>query len=121
MNTFQINNEILGFVFNRLRIQEGKRVGRITAMMDNVLVFKILINARYKQERKTMLSDLERTIREESGINICAYVSQKYDQAKQLGEITSMPYQELENKTIGDIERFHKKNNHRILGIHMIA
>ena len=121
MSIFQLNKQLLGFVFNRLRLQEGKKLGKVTAMMDDILIFKILINAKFKQEHEIVLSELEKVVREECGKNICMYVSQKYEQEKNESKIKDIPFNELSNKTIGDIERLYKKGTNKVAFSHKIA
>ena len=105
-----INESMLDYVFNRLRMQEGKTLGKTTSKLDSLTIFKVLVNARYKQESGIQLTDLEKTIKEESGFYINTYVTQKYEEAKSGGGITSIVYPAFSNATLNDIYKL-KNNN----------
>ncbi len=106
-----INEGMLDFVFNRLRMQEGKTLGRTTSKLDSLTIFKVLANAKYKQDCGMQLTDLEKTVKEEAGFYIYTYVSQKYEEAKLNGGITSIVYPAFSNITLNDL---YKMKNHYI-------
>ena len=106
-----VNEGMLDYVFNRLRMQEGKTLGKTTSKLDSMTIFKVLANAKYKQDFGIQLTDLEKTIREEAGFYIYTYVSQKYEEAKANGGVTSIVYPAFSNATLNDI---YKMKNHYI-------
>ena len=106
-----INESMLDFVFNRLRMQEGKTLGKTTSKLDSLTIFKVLANAKYKQDFGIQLTDLEKTVKEEAGFYIYTYVTQKYEEAKMNGGITNIIYPAFSNITLNDI---YKMKNHNI-------
>ena len=105
-----INEGMLNYVFNRLRMQEGKTLGKVTSKLDSLTIFKVLANAKYKQDYGIQLTDLEKTIKDEAGFYINTYVSQKYEEAKANGGITSMIYPAFSNATLNDIYKMKSHN-----------
>ena len=105
-----VNESMLDFVFNRLRMQEGKTLGKVTSKLDSLTIFKVLINAKYKQESGLQLTDLEETVKEESGFYINTYVTQKYEEAKLNGGISSIVYPAFSNATLNDIFKLKNSN-----------
>lgn len=103
MEIFNINKEVLSFVFNRLRQQEGIKARGLISTIGDLSIFKILANVKYKQDHGLTISELERIVKEESGQNVRAYVWQKYDSVKNL--IKSVPFEEFANKTIKEITK----------------
>ena len=112
MDILKTNKDLLSFVFGRLRNQEGIERGKLTSCMDDETIFKILINARYKQERGITLTELEDSVKRESGNFIFAYVSQKWESAKSEEVFSSLPYAELSHLTTKDF--FTKNLRNRI-------
>ena len=112
MDILQTSKELLGFVFRRLRNQEGIEKGKITSSMDDELIFKILINAKFKQEKGITLTELENAVKKESGNFIVAYVSQKWDSVRGEINLNSLPYADISNLTTRDI--FNKTLRNRI-------
>ena len=83
MMNYNVNGEFLGFIFNRLRLQEGKNtIGSLE--IDNQNLFKILFNAKYKKSADIPLTNLEETAIKEAGLNINMYVEQKFKEAKKV-------------------------------------
>lgn len=103
-----ISNEMLGIIFKRLRAQEGIMMGSTTKMLEPELVYKILINARYKQEKQIAMSDLEIRVRNEAGVLIKMYVAEKWAQIKS-GEPEKIPFPEIADKSLKDVERLAEK------------
>lgn len=103
MEKIKVNEDILGFVFKRLRMQEGIELGKASSSMNSETIFKILINAKFKQERGITLTELEKTISKESGAYIRTYVAQKWDEAKSENVFTEIPYERLSKTSISDL------------------
>ncbi len=100
-----INAQILNFVFNRLRLQEGIAKSKNLDKIDSVTLYKLLFNVRYKTDRNFPLTNLEQLAKDNSGKFISMYVSQKYDEAKKVQPITNLPFEEVAHLTIGDLDR----------------
>ena len=99
-----ISNEMLGIIFKRLRAQEGINAGSTTKLLEPELIYKILINARYKQEKQIAMSDLEIRLRNESGDLIKMYIAEKWTQLKG-EEPERIPFPEIANKSLRDVEK----------------
>ncbi|MBQ7467178.1 MAG: hypothetical protein IJS74_03830 [Clostridia bacterium] len=105
-----VNESMLDYVFNRLRMQEGKTSSKIISKLDSLTIFKVLANAKYKQDFGIQLTDLEKTIKDEAGFYIYTYVSQKYEEAKSNGGITSIVYPAFSNITLNDLYKMKSHN-----------
>ena len=105
-----IDEGTLKYVFNRLLMQEGKTLGKTASKLDCLTIFKVLANAKYKQDFGLPLTDLEKTIKDESGFYINTYVSQKYEEAKLNGGVTSIIYPAFSNATLNDIFKLKNSN-----------
>ncbi len=103
MEKIKVDQTILGFVFKRLRMQEGIEEGKTSSSMSSETIFKILINAKFKQEKGITLTELEKTVSKESGSYIRAYVAQKWDEAKSENVFTEIPYERLSKTSISDL------------------
>lgn len=114
MDILKTSKEMLGFVFNRLRTQEGIEKGQITMMMNDELIFKVLVNAKYKQEKGQTLTTLENSVRKESGSFIQMYVSQKWEEAKKEQHYNELPFEEISSLTTSDIARLKTTLRNRI-------
>ena len=121
MDFVKIDEQVLGLVFNRLRKQEKIGEGKTTSAMSNSLIFKILFNARYKLENEITLTDLEQTVRKEVGNNIKTFVAQKYEKVKVERRFNTVPYKELEHKTVKDFERVSRRRMFKIVLCDKIA
>lgn len=108
--SIKVNTEVLRFVFNRLKLQEGISLGKTAANMDCELIFKVLINANYKQEHDITLTELETTVKRECGTYIAMYVAQKWEEAKKENSFLSVPYSDISHMTIRDIALKKAKN-----------
>jgi len=97
-----INLEILGFVFKRLRNQEGIEEGLIFSKLKNFEIFKILVNVKFKKDKGISLTELEKRVLKESGSYISSYVFQKYEEQSKIKSIEELPYREYANKTLKD-------------------
>lgn len=98
-----INTEILNFVFNRLRLQEGIVKSKNLDKVDNSTLYKLLYNAKFKQDHNFPLTNLEQLAKDNSGKFIQMYISQKYDETKKIQPIRSLPFEEVAHLTLGDL------------------
>ena len=105
MDILKTSGEVLKFVFGRLRLQEGIAKGRVTAQMKDEMIFKVLVNAFFKQENGLALTELENIVKKESGTYITMYVAQKWDAAKKECSYKALPYEEVSHLTVSDLTR----------------
>ena len=110
-----ISNDVLSVIFNRLRAKDNIKMGKISSLLKPDAIFKILINARYKQERQIELSDIEKNVKFESGEMICMYVAEKWNLIKANFSSSKLPYPEIANQSKKEIEKqLEKKKNYSI-------
>ncbi len=102
MEQINIDFQILGFVFNRLRAQEGVELGTVTSMLDSKAIFKILFNSNYKKDMGIELTELETSVWNEVGSYIRMFVRQKYEEAKASLNFDKLPFENMSNKTSKD-------------------
>ena len=105
-----ISNQTVSVMFNKLRASEKIKMGQFSSCLKPIDIFKILINARYKQENKIENSDLEKKIKAENGNMIVMYVSEKWTLIKNQYKINSIPFPEFAHISLKDIEKFLIKN-----------
>lgn len=100
-----VSNEMLGVIFNRLRNQENIPIGKVSSLLKSESIFKVLVNAKYKQEKQIALSDLELKIKQESGDLIFMYVSEKWNSIKNNLFVSKIPFPEMSTKALSDVEK----------------
>ena len=114
MDILKTSREVLKFVFCRLRNQEGIEKGKITSSMNDELIFKVLVNTNYKQEKVIPLTELEAGVKKESGNFIQMYVGQKWEDAKKECSYTEIPFYDISHLTIRDIGFKNPRGSFRI-------
>lgn len=114
MEIFNVNSQFIKFIFTRLRMQEKRQVGKISSLMEDELIFKILLNVKYKEDHKITLTDLEQTIKNEAGYGIRQYVNGKYDEAYK-NSLSCVPFNDLSYTTIHEINEILRKTNSKMV------
>ena len=120
MEIFNVNSQFLKFIFTRLRMQEKRQVGKISSLMEDELVFKILLNVKFKEDHGITLTDLEESVRNEAGVSIRQYVNGKYEQAYSTA-LTQLPFEDLSFTTVRDLNEILRKTNSKIVVAKHIA
>lgn len=95
------NNMMLEIMFKRLRKEEGFSDNRIISLYGAETIYAILMNAKYKQETISALTNLEETLKKESGNYIQMYIAEKWEKLKQENGF-KLPYPEYATKTLSD-------------------
>ena len=71
--------------------------------MKDEMIFKVLVNTFFKRENGLALTELEDSVKRESGSYIAMYVAQKWDAAKKEYAYKTLPYEEVSHLTLGDL------------------
>ena len=95
-------------------MQEKRQVGKISSLMEDELIFKILLNVKFKEDHKITLTDLEETIKNEAGYGIRQYVNGKYEEAYK-NSLSSIPFTDLSYTTIREINEILRKTNSKMV------
>lgn len=114
MEIFNLSPQFIKFIFTRLRMQEKRQVGKVSSLMDDELIFRILLNVKFKEENDIMLTDLEQAVKSEAGYGIRQYVYGKYDQTY-TSKLSHVPFSELSFKTVSDLNQILRKTNSKIV------
>jgi hypothetical protein len=103
------NNILLSVMFKRLRKEEGLESSKLMSTLEPNIIYSILLNARYKQDKSEALTALEETLRKEAGNYIAMYINEKWQQIKS-GKNEELPFPEFATKTIADVLTKSKMN-----------
>ena len=114
MEIFNVSGQFIKFIFTRLRMQEKRQIGKISSLIEDELLFKFLLNIKYKEDHNIVLTDLEQSIKEEAGIGIRQYVNGKYDEAYKQN-LTQLPFSELSFTTVKDLNQILRKTNSKMV------
>lgn len=121
MERFGVKKELLGFVFKRLRVQEGLKDRVVTAHLNEEQIFKIIANVKFKQDKGMIYTDLEKAVLRENGNYIKMYVFQKYDETTKVEKLNQLPFEEYKNVTLKELNEDVKKKNAKSFLVNQIA
>jgi len=121
MEKFGVKKELLGFVFKRLRLQEGLKDRVLTAHLTDEQIFKIMANVKYKQDKGMVYTDLEKAVLRENGTYIKMFVFQKIEEFSKVNRLTQIPYEEFKNITLRELNDNIKKKNAKSFLINQTA